>query len=648
MTLRGAGIVIVMALASGCAHHGGAPRPWVRRLVLHGVRHVDEHDLRSHLLTEETPRLAWAGKRPFDPFALRLDAARIEAYYRAHGYYDARVVSTDVNPADRPGAVNVEINVDEGAATRIGRVKVSGLDQIGDDAQPIIQHLDLRKGQIFDHPRYLAEKGEMRQRLETLGYAFADVQGDVVVDRDHHVADLTLKVDPGVKAHIRRVDVEGAYDVDRRRIVRHSLLTPGELVTPDALETARAKLYNLGIFPSVRIDYAHDPLHPGDADVRIAVAEGTFNEWRFGAGLSLELQRSELRGRAEYTRENFLGGLRRLRLRAEPAYVFVPAFWQPDRQGPAATVEAELTQPDLALPADELRAAVGYDLGVEYAFQYYGPRAQLGYARNFWHDRLQPGVSYNFQFLQFFNVDPAFAADPATSARVFGFVQPYRVAWLDEGVVLDLRDHPLDTQKGGWFAVRAEEGGTWSGGDFDYEKLTLEARGYYPFFGRLVVAARTEFGQIFSHGDHGSPTTRRFYLGGPETFRGFNFNRLSDQVPSGNPGTPALPIGGDQMFLTQLELRIRAVRLFGSWLEVAGFLDAGDVAAPSGQPFDTIDLGDLHVAVGGGLRYKTAIGTLRFDVGVRLNRLTDFEPDGRPNPDPHQPVAFHLSIGEPF
>jgi len=56
----------------------------------------------------------------------------------------------------------------------------------------------------------------------------------------------------------------------------------------------------------------------------------------------------------------------------------------------------------------------------------------------------------------------------------------------------------------------------------------------------------------------------------------------------------------------------------------------------------------LHIAVGGGLRYKTAVGTIRADVGVRLNRLSDFQPDGTPNPDPHQPVAFHLSIGEPW
>ena len=649
MTLwRGAGLVLIVALAGACAHTKQSERPWVRRLVLHGVRHVDERDLRRHLVTEETARVVWADKKPFDPFALRLDAATIEAYYRAHGFFDARVTATDVNPADKPNAVNVEVFIDEGAATKIEKVKVVGLDQIGDDAKPIFRNLDLRRGQIFDSARYEAEKGEMRQRMRALGYAWADVAGDVVVDRDRHVADVTLKTDPGFKAIVRNIDVEGAYDVDRQLYVKHSLLREGMLLTPQELETARARLYNLGYLSTVRIDYRHNARHPEQADVHIALDEGKVNEWRIGLGLSLELQRSEVRGRAEYTRYHWLGGLRRLTLRAEPAYVFVPAFWNPLKQGPAGTVEAELTQLDLGLPPDELHAVAGYDLGVEYAFQYHGPRASIGYARNFLHDRLQLAAAYDFQYVMFFGVDPAFTADPAQAARDFGFVDPYRLGWLEQAVTLDLRDQPLDTRRGGWFNVRAEEGGVWSGGAFTYEKIVAEVRGYYSLFGRLVIAARTEFGHIFSQGAYGSPTTRRFYLGGPESHRGFNFNRLSLQVPSGTPGNPALPIGGDEMFLTQIELRVRAVRIYGSWLEVAGFLDGGDVAAPSGMAHDHVDLGELHVAVGGGLRYKTAVGTIRADVGVRLNRLGDVEPDGRVNPDPHQPVAFHLSIGEPF
>jgi outer membrane translocation and assembly module TamA len=109
-----------------------------------------------------------------------------------------------------------------------------------------------------------------------------------------------------------------------------------------------------------------------------------------------------------------------------------------------------------------------------------------------------------------------------------------------------------------------------------------------------------------------------------------------------------LPVGGDEMFLTQVELRVKVVRLFGAWLELAGFVDAGDVAAPTGLPADRIDLSRLHYASGGGLRYKTLIGTIRADVGVRLNRVVAMELDGRTNPDPGSRVAFHLSIGEPF
>src|SRR6185312_10105028 len=486
MLPRGAGILLVAVLASACAHRKPeGDRPWVRRLVLHGVRHVDEGDLRRHLVTEETAHVVWAPKQPFDPFALRLDTATVESYYHARGFFDARVIATDVTPADRPHAVNVEIFVDEGAPTRIEKVKVEGLDVIGDDAKPVFRNLDLRRGQIFDYARYEAEKGEMGQRLRTLGYAWAAIDGDVVVDRDRDGADVTLKI-----------------------------------------------------------------------------VEGPANLWRLGVGVTLELQRTEIRGRAEYTRYHWLGGLRRLRLRAEPAYVFVPAFWNPLRSGPAGTVEAEMTQLDLGLPPDELHVVAGYDLGVEYAFQYHGPRAAIGYSRNFFHDRLQVSVGYDFQYILFFGVDPAFTVDPALSAREYGYVDPYRIAWLEQALTLDLRDQPLETRRGGWFSLRGEEGGIWSGGDFDYEKIVAEVRGYYTLWRRLTVAARTEFGQAWSQGTNGTPTTRRFYLGGPETHRGFNFNRLSLQVPSGIAGNPALPVGGDEMFLTSIELRVRAVRLY--------------------------------------------------------------------------------------
>jgi outer membrane translocation and assembly module TamA len=76
---------------------------------------------------------------------------------------------------------------------------------------------------------------------------------------------------------------------------------------------------------------------------------------------------------------------------------------------------------------------------------------------------------------------------------------------------------------------------------------------------------------------------------------------------------------------------------------MALFVDAGDVAAAN-----KLDITQLHYATGGGLRVKTALGVLRTDLGVRLNRLAAAQPDGAANPDPGQRLAFHVSFGQAF
>ncbi len=630
--------VFVAAYTGGCGHAVDDTRALIHSLAFPGLRHVDENDLRQKLTT---------GKY-FDPFAFQLDLRRIELYYHAHGYFDARVVSTDIVPGKARNTVDVKVNLDEGPATKLAAISLDGLDTLADEARDIRGHFALKKGQVFDHAFYLAQKDLIEERLKALGYAFADVQGEVVVDRDRHLATIALKVTAGPRAVLGQVQVSGLEQIDARKLERHAGLVPGTRFSLDALTDARSKLSNLHLFSLVKLDYHANPEHPEVADLVLTVKESTFRAWRLGAGVSFDFQRMEVRGRLVHTRRYFLHGLRTLQLRLEPAYVTVPNFWQPVRQGPAATAEAELTQLDVIFPRDELKVTVGYDLGLEYAFQYHGPRAQIGYSRTFFRDRLQVGLSYNFQEFFFFNTDPALLRDPVQAGQAYGYVDPYRLGWWYQEIALDLRDRALDARRGGYFAIRAEEGGVYAGGAFTYEKLLSEVRGYLALGSRVVVAGRTEFGQIFVQGQYGSPITRRFYLGGPDTHRGFNYNRLSLQIPSGLPGSPALPVGGDEMFLTQVELRVKVVRVFGAWLEAAGFLDAGDVAAPTGLRGDRLDLSRLHYASGGGLRYKTLIGTIRADVGVRLNRLTPTEPDGTPNPDPGSRVAFHLSIGEPF
>jgi translocation and assembly module TamA len=657
--MRCACVTLVCLAAAGCAGEAAQGRPWVHELSLHGVHHVDESDLRQRISIDATSRWPFSPKRYLDPFAVESDRARIEAYYHAHGYFGARVTDAQAKPRDHD-SVDVHFHIDEGPPTRIRTVELTGVEQI----PSVLKVMRLKPDQVFNHERYLEQKDLILGRLKSLGHAWADVDGKVEVNRDALTAAVHLAVTPGPRARFGRVEVRGTVAVDGRRVAARAGIDRGQRFSLEAIEAARGRVYNLGIFSSVRIDYLHAPERDDVADVVINVHEAQFHELRLGGGFGLESQRTDVHLSMIYTKQNFLGGLRSLRLRLEPAYVAIPAFWSPGapgaRQGVAGTAEAQFTQPDLFWRT-ELKWTVGYDLDIEYAYQYHGPRTQLGLARQFWSERVHTALFYTFQLLTFFNTDPTILLSPTLAGRLFGFTDPYRLGWLGQEVALDLRDRPLDASRGGYLALNVEEGGTYAGGAFEYQKILPDVRGYLPLGSRVVIAARVEFGQLFVQGSLGSPITRRFYLGGPSSHRGFNYNRLSLQVQARNPnGTPssapAIPIGGDQMFLAQLELRVRLFRLAGNWLAAAAFLDGGDVAAPAcaqscqlpPAASTRIDFADLHWATGGGLRYHTVIGTLRADVGVRLNRLSATESNGLPNPDPGQRVAFHISVGEAF
>jgi len=652
-------VLAALALA-GCASEKADGRPWVNTLKLVGVKHVSAAELERKLVIDEEH---WYTIRKYlDPFTVDSDRYRIEAYYQTHGYFAASVVGADITPrqgpADAPTSVDVTFTVEEGVPTHIDAVEVRGLEPLGTDGDKLIAALRRRlvPGAVFNYDAYDSGRADLQKAIQELGYAWAKLDGRVEVNRDAMLARFILTVTLGPRAVFGEVHIHGTSRVDPRLIALHTGIRAGAPYRPSDVEDARGQIYNLGTFSSVRVEIAHAPEHPEIADLDVLVQETTFNEVRVGGGFGLEQQRTDAHASVTYSRHNWRGRLRTLRLRIEPAYVAIPAFWDVQRQGPALSAEAQLIQPDVLWPLTQLTFTVGYDVGIEYPYQYQGPRTQLGMSRSFWHGRLRAGLSYNFQLLDFFNTDPTLLADPAQTGQLFGYVDPYRLGWWQEDVALDLRDKPLDAHKGAYLGVTVEEGGVYAAGAFEYEKILPEARGYVPLGNRVTIALRAQFGQIFAQGDLGSPVTRRFYLGGPSSHRGFNYDRLSRQVPSGITGVQPIPIGGDQMLLAQAELRVNLFAIANNWVALAAFVDAGDVSAPSCSTDQcralyrntSVDITNLHYAAGGGLRFKTIIGTLRFDVGVRLNRLAAMEADGTPNPDPHQRMAYHVSVGEAF
>jgi hypothetical protein len=321
--------------------------------------------------------------------------------------------------------------------------------------------------------------------------------------------------------------------------------------------------------------------------------------------------------------------------------------------------EVKLTQPDIFSTGILAFGLVGYDLEIDEGYRYHGPRLRVGIERDLFLPWLRAGLSWNLHFFDFFDVqftetsggtcatnddcpdsmycDTGDGTCKLTTPLGPGFKDPYRVAWLEQFIRVDLRDSTVDPRAGFFGEVRLEQGLTAVASDFNYLKVVPEARGFVPLgTKRVVLALRAMVGYLHPMGGEDSPVTRRLHLGGSTDHRGFSAGRLS-------PPMNGIPLGGNGSVLLSSDLRIRIVELAGNWLGFTAFFDAGDCTGT----FDDLDLSLLHLAVGGSLQYVTPIGAIRVGTGVRLNRLEEVT-EGRTNPDPGQRIAFYLTIGGAF
>jgi outer membrane translocation and assembly module TamA len=148
----------------------------------------------------------------------------------------------------------------------------------------------------------------------------------------------------------------------------------------------------------------------------------------------------------------------------------------------------------------------------------------------------------------------------------------------------------------------------------------------------VTLAHRVRYGSVASIGrDVAIPFSKRYFLGGAESLRGWGRLEVSPLSRAGNP------IGGQSLFEASSEARVRLT----SGLTGVTFLDVGNVWV---KPWD-FRPGRLLSDAGVGVRYQSPFGLLRLDFGYQLNRLDGLLIDGRPQ---DRPWRVHFSVGQAF
>lgn len=640
------GLVVAILALTACSRTVGGtgvedPERTIREVKVEGNEEVSDGTIIDGLATKPPEGFFIREKFVYDPLALQVDVDRIERYYHSHGYFSANVTDTKVVPVgdDR---VDVYFSLAEGQPTRITNIVVSGVpDPVQWEAvAAAIAPMD--EGQIYDQDEYLLAKRRLQKLLFERGYAHVEVQGRSLVDRDTRTTRVSFDVDSGPLTRFGDVRVEGAEDVPESAVFNRVAWSKGERFNPELLELTKGRLYELGNFSSVRMDFEREG-RPEETDVIIRVNEGFRHQIQLGGGVAADDENWQFRARASYTQFAFLRPLTTLRADARPAYLFQRS--DTSNSGIGGEARLSLEHNDFLAPRLRLTHWIQYDQTELETYGSRGPGARIELTRPFLTDRLTAGVGWEIHQFDFFDVSCALRADPdrcdpdAGEVAVvdqmvrdeLGFGDGYRVAYLDQAIAYDQRDAILDPHRGYYLEVRVEEAAAWTGSRFDYVRGTAEARGYVPATSQLVLAGRVRYGRAL-RGE--LPLTRRFFAGGAASHRGFAYRQLAPTAI--NPAEQIARLGGNERFETTVEARYDVLKFRDEWVGVVAFADGGDVPLEVGG----VQLGDLHWALGGGLRYDTLVGPVRFDLGYRVTRTDDLEHAGL--------WAFHFSLGEAF
>lgn len=619
-------VALVLLLSIAC---GGATQPptpesnglegrEVVKVVIEGNRAVSDRALIRGLHHHNPKgRFRWVIAKYNAP-ALALDRKRIEAYYRSLGYFNARVNSSRVSPLRE--RVKIVFEVFEGAPARIIDVHTIGVPPETDiDPEGLAANAKITPGRVMVHKRYLALKSALQRALERAGYAHAEVDGEIRVDREKHTAAVQLRVDPGPRVKFGAVHVEGNSrvpdDAVRDRVVFHT----GERYDPEKLDKTAEQIRNLGTFSSVRTELQREG-RPAVADTYIRLSERKHHEVKLGGGGAVDGARTEIRARADYANRMTIHPLITFRGSVRPGFVVL------DRDGNqegefVVSASSSIQRQDLLLPLLSATVSLDYDIESFEAYTTIGPSTTWRLSRPFFERKLSLSTAWHFTYLH--SISPEQGVDLEAKA-------PYRLAYVAQTASLDLRDRPTSTTRGMYSSLTAEYGHPALGGTMQYRRLLGDLRGYYPVLPWLVVAARVRGGVLDVIAGDNEPFTRRFFSGGSTSHRGFGFRSLS-------PRSAGKPVGGNTLLETGFETRSPIGTLLTRELSFALFLDGGDVTTT----FDELDTMNLHWASGFGFRVDTPAGPLRLDLAYRLNRIVADTID-------RDRLAVHFTIGDAF
>ena len=530
----------------------------------------------------------------------RADAELLTELLRSHGYYDA-AVEPSITASD--DALRIVLTVEPGQEYRFASVALPGLEGAGEGARRLRDTFAVKAGDPVIAEEVIAGEQALRTALGEQGFAEAKIgERDIDINRQTHLATLTLPVDPGPVSRFGTIRVTGEPPFGARHVATLARFKRGDQFKRSEVDDLRRALIATGLVSTAEVrPVPADGGRTIDIAVRLepAPSHTIAGELGYGTGQGARLEGS-------WTDRNFVNPEGALTLRGVAGTNEQLAAVQFRR--------SNFLQRDQVLSLQASAAHLEFDA--------YEARTVL-LAANI---ERQSNFIWQKTWTWTGGVE-VLATDERGVFDASGLkdTRTFLIAALPASLGYDGSDSLLDPTTGFRLSGRLSPEISAHGGKFAYSRAQIDASAYHPISDRVVAAGRVRFASLLGAGVFDVAPSRRFYSGGGGSVRGYGYQQLGPKDIDGDP------IGGRGLAEFALEARIR-LNQFGGNFGVVPFFDGGSLSTGTSPNFK-----EWRFAAGLGLRYYSAFGPIRIDVGVPLNRQKG---DG--------PVAVTVSLGQAF
>lgn len=582
----------------------------VKKIAFQGVKAFSQNELRKLLKTKKEsiwPLNVLLKTGILDEEAFADDLDKIENFYHYKGYLDAKIVDVKRNMIPKQNKIEVIIVIEEGPTYNVGTIEITGNE--------VFPTYSLQS-MITCQPKTLYSPEKLGKDVEAIkdfyfnrGYIDGRITSKVTFDPSTNAMNLSYKISEGSIYYINKINVQGNYRTKDKVIRRELVVYPGEVFHGDKIKLSQSRLENTGFFEKVTPKIENVDA-PDRKNLVFDLEEKRTGALSFGAGFSsidsfvgfVELSQSNF---DLFNFKNFQGAGQKFRIRFEGGSErqdFLISF-----------VEPYFLDLKLVFGVDLFYDKSDY-FSDDYNESRYGVSFRLGKALS---DFNRGDVILTIEQIDI-NVENDASAELRAEEGTFDQVS---VGFKFDR---DTRDRIIFPTRGAkTLALLKLAGGTAS-----YTRLDFK-RTYYttPFsaFPKHIVQLTSGFGVAGGLSGENVPIFDRFFLGGPNTVRGFKYREIGPQDINDQA------LGGKLMMWGSAEYLVPIIeRVYG-----ALFLDGGNVYAKAG------DLnGDVNVGTGLGLRLNLPIGPIRLDYGFPI--VTDDFTDDEAKP------RFHFSMGTSY